>query len=175
MIARTVLMLSLIATQALADVPGIRFDEMPIGCKVHGRYGTGQQVVDVYVGKQGAKHIVKTYGEAGLIRTTTYSRDGLMLRKDWATGQWETFSPFSCLNVPGQCRYTYRNIDGAELEYEGTNTRQGDKIVNNGAFVGDAPFNPVISTMGRFNAQVAFTEGGSTFKVTDYEDCDAGS
>jgi hypothetical protein len=165
----------LIGTQALADVPGIRFDEMPVGCNIHGRYSTGEVTVDHYVGPSGAKHIVKTYGVDGLLRTSTYSKDGLLLRKDWAGGEWETFKPASCVNVPGPCSYTYRNGDGAVLEYRGENTRKGDKIVNEGGFVGEAPFNPVVSTVGRFNAQTAFSEGATAFKVTKYEDCDVGS
>jgi hypothetical protein len=167
--------LVLMATQAIADVPGIDFKEMPVGCKIHGRYSNGDATIDHYVGRSGAKHVVKTYGADGLIRTSTYSRDGLLLRKDWADGAWETFTPASCINVPGPCNYTYRNGDGAVLEYQGQNTRKGDRIVNEGGFVGQAPFDPVISTFGRFNAQTAFSEGAFSFKVTRYEDCDLGS
>ncbi len=168
--------LACIAPAAFAD--GIRFQDMPVGCRIHGSYSSGERVVDVYIGKKGSKHLVKTYagpeGEA-LIRTSTYSSDGLLLRKDWAGGEWETFSPASCINVPGPCRYTYRNGDGAKLKYEGTNTAKGDTVMNEGGFVGEPPFNPVISTMGRFGAQVAFTEGDLSFKVTRYEGCDIGS
>jgi hypothetical protein len=175
MLLRQIMLLLACAAPALSEVPGIRFDEMPPGCKIHGRYSSGEIVVDLYAGKSGTKHIVKTYGKDGLIRTSTYSRDGLLLRKDWAGGKWETFKPFSCVNVPGPCTYTYRNADGAVLEYKGRNTRSGDQVVNEGGFVGEAPFNPVISTIGRFNAQSAFSEGDFSFKVTRYEDCDLGS
>jgi hypothetical protein len=172
---RLAVLIALIATQTLAEPQGIRFDEMPPGCKIHGRFSNGEVTVDQYVGQAGNKHIVKTYGKDGLIRTSTYSKNGLLLRKDWAGGEWETFKPFSCVNVPGPCRYTYRNGDGAVLEYRGENTRRGDQVVNEGGFVGDPPFNPVVSTIGRFNAQTAFSEGNLSFKVTKYEDCDLGS
>ena len=167
--------LALIATQAIADAPGIRFDEMPVGCKIHGRYSNGDVTVHQYVGPSGQKHIVKTYGGDGLIRTSTYSKDGLLLRKNWAGGKWETFKPASCFNVPGPCSYTYRNGDGAVLEYVGINTRRGDEIVNEGGFAGEAPFDPVVTTIGRFNAQSSFSDGTTSFKVTRYEDCDFGS
>lgn len=175
MLPRLALCLALVASPALAEVAGIRFDEMPVGCRIHGKYSTGEKVVDVYVGKSGGKHVVKTYvGPEGkkLIRTSTYSREGLLLRKDWAGGAWETFSPASCVDVPGPCRYTYRNGDGAELVYKGTNTVEGDAIINQGGFVGEAPFAPVVSTLGRFNGQVAFTEGDLSFRVTRYEGCE---
>lgn len=171
-----VVALVLMAPAALAD--GIKFDEMPVGCRIHGSYSSGAKVVNVYIGKKGSKHVVKTYvGPDGedLIRTSTYSSDGLLLRKDWAGGEWEMFSPASCINVPGPCRYTYRNGDGAKLKYIGTNTAKGDTVVNEGGFVGEAPFNPVVSTMGRFNDQIAFAKGDTSFKVTKYEGCDIGS
>jgi hypothetical protein len=63
---------------------------MPVGCRIFGTYGSGEEVIDDYIGQRGTTHIVKTYeGPEGrrLIRTTTYSADGLMLRKDWAGGK----------------------------------------------------------------------------------------
>lgn len=175
MVLRFLPVLLFVATQAMADVPGIRFDEMPVGCKIHGRYSSGEVVVDAYVGKSGSKHIVKTYGKEGLIRTSTYSRDGLLLRKDWVDGAWETFKPASCYNVPGPCRYTYRNGDGAVSDYQGRNTARGDSVVNEGGFKGQAAFGPIVSTIGRFGVQSAFKDGSFTYKVTRYEDCDPGS
>jgi hypothetical protein len=163
------------AFSVAAEPAGIWFDQMPVGCKIHGRYSSGKRVVDVYVGKSGKHHIIKTYeGPEGrrLIRTSTFSRDGLLLRKDWADGNWETFSPASCLPVPGACRYTYRNIDGAKLEYRGKNTVDGRTVISNGGFVGEAPFAPIVSVRGRFNDQESFVEGDTSFKVTKYEDCD---
>jgi hypothetical protein len=167
--------LALFGSPAVAETPGIQFDQMPVGCRIHGQYSTGEKVVDVYVGKSGSKHVMKTYQSPSgkkLIRTTTYSRDGLMLRKDWADGNWESFKPASCVTVAGQCRYTYRNSDGAELTYQGQNTRKGTQIVNQGGFVGQPPFAPVVSTLGRFNLQEAYVEGETSFKVTKYENCD---
>jgi hypothetical protein len=169
------LCLALVTFPASAETAGIRFDQMPIGCRIHGQYSTGEKVIDVYVGKSGSKHVMKTYqGPAGkkLIRTTTYSRDGLMLRKDWADGSWESFKPASCVNVPGRCNYTYRNSDGAELKYQGKNTLNGSQIVNEGRFVGEPPFAPVVSTLGRFNLQEAYVEGNTSFKVTKFENCE---
>jgi hypothetical protein len=166
--------LALLGFPAMAEQIGIRFDEMPVGCRIHGQYSSGEKVVDVYVGKSGSKHVMKTYeGPSGkkLIRTTTFSREGLMLRKDWADGTWESFKPASCFNVPGPCSYTYRNGDGAELKYMGKNTQNGTEIINRGGWVGEPPFAPVVSTLGRFNIQEAYVEGSTSFKVTKFENC----
>ncbi len=170
--------LSVVGFPAAAEPAGIRFDQMPVGCEIHGQYSTGEKVVDIYVGRSGSKHVMKTYqGPSGkkLIRSTIYSAEGLMLRKEWADGNWETFKPASCVNVPGRCIYTYRNSDGAKSQYQGTNTQTGSKITNEGGFVGDPPFAPVISTLGRFNLQEAYVEGGTSFKVTKYKKCGVAS
>ncbi len=170
--------LACLATPAAAEIPGIRFDQMPVGCRIFGSYGSGEEVVDEYVGQRGNTHVMKTYeGPEGrrLIRTTTYSADGLMLRKDWAGGQWETFDPASCNNLPGACRYVYRNADGAAQVYVGQNTLRGQRLTTNGGFEGEPAFPPTVSTFGPFNNQESFTEGQTSFQVTRYQNCGIGA
>lgn len=170
--------LACIALPAYAQTPGIRFDRMPVGCKIFGTYGSGEEVIDEYVGQRGGTHIIKTYeGPEGrrLIRTTTYSADGLMQRKDWAGGKWETFDPASCFDTPGDCRYTYRNADGAEKVYVGRNTQRGGRMTSTGGFEGEPAFAPTVSTFGPFNNQESFTEGQTSFQVTRYQNCGIGA
>lgn len=45
---------------ALVEAGGIRFDEMPVSCKFHGRSSSGAEVIDVYVGKSGRQHVMKS-------------------------------------------------------------------------------------------------------------------
>jgi hypothetical protein len=173
-----VVCLACFALPASAETSGIRFDEMPVGCRIFATYGSGEQVIDEYVGLSGGNHVMKTYeGPNGrrLIRTTTYSQDGLMLRKDWAGGKWETFAPASCFDVPGECRYTYRNADGAEQVYVGRNTRRGRRLTSEGGFQGEPAFPPTVSTFGPFNNTESYTEGQTSFQVTRYENCGLGS
>jgi hypothetical protein len=161
-----------------AETSGIRFDEMPVGCRIFGTYGTGDQVIDEYIGRKGDTHVIKTYeGPDGrrLIRTTTYSLDGLMLRKDWAGGKWETFDPASCFPVPGECQYTYRNADGDEKLYMGQNTLRGRRLIGEGGFEDEPAFARSVSKLGAFNDVESYTEGQTSFQVTRYQNCGLGS
>jgi hypothetical protein len=163
---------------ALAETSGIRFDQMPVGCRIHGVHDTGEQEVDEYLGQRDNTHIIETRDgkkEQGLIRTTTYSAEGLMLRKDWANGDWETFAPAACLGVLGPCNYTYRNSNRVELTYEGQNYANGNKIIHEGGWQNSTPFSPVMITIGRFNMANTFVEGDTSFMVTRYENCGLGS
>ncbi|MFZ1470358.1 MAG: hypothetical protein WAT09_15485 [Paracoccaceae bacterium] len=162
------------AGTAHADTTGIRFNRMPVGCRIHGTYASGERVIDEYAGMSGSKHVVKTYGGAKgktFFRTTLYSAKGLMLRKDWANGKWESYAPASGFDVPGNCTYTYRNADGAKKTYKGKTRKTGNRLVSTGGFVGEAPFQPTTSTLGRFNNGAAFAEGDTSFRVTKYENC----
>ncbi len=164
-----------LSTVAQADpLPGIRFDIMPVGCRMHGTYSTGEQVVDEYIGLDAGKHVIKTAaGPAGkkLIRTTDYDRNGFMIRKDWAGGKWETFSPYSCFDVPGTCRYTYQNADGQTSVFVGKVTRKGKSLVSTGGFQGEPPFPAARVTPGPFNNGESFSDGSVSFKITKYENC----
>jgi hypothetical protein len=167
---------SIFAPPAVADtkLPGISFDIMPVGCRIHGKYSSGDRVIDEYIGKTGSRHVVKTFsGSKGtsLVRTTTYNADGFMIRKDWADGKWETFAPYSCFDVPGNCKYRYRNADGQESQFKGKVYRRGTKVVSTGGFVGENPFPKSIVTIGPFNNGDKWTDGSTSFAVTKYENC----
>ena len=163
-----------LSANAESKLAGISFDIMPVGCRIHGKYSSGEQVVDEYIGKNASKHIVKTFSGAkggNLVRTTTYNADGFMVRKDWAGGKWETFAPYSCFSEPGSCSYKYRNADGQASQFSGNVTRHGDKLVSSGGFVGENPFPDSTLTIGPFNTETRFTDGSTTFVVTKYENC----
>jgi hypothetical protein len=55
----------------------------------------------------------------------TYDAEGRMVRKDWADGNWETFSPFSCFGTVGSCPYRYRNSDGGNQKIASTTVKDG--------------------------------------------------
>jgi hypothetical protein len=68
-----------LATQALAGppLPGVRFDLMPVGCKIHGVYSSGKKVVDEYVGVSGQSYVITTYADniaKTPLRNTSYNR-----------------------------------------------------------------------------------------------------
>jgi hypothetical protein len=174
--ALAVALISLLSLPAHAKdpLPGTRFDIMPVGCRIHGSYSTGDKVIDEYIGIKSGKYIIRTTeGPKGrkLIRTTQFDSNGFMVRKDWANGAWETFSPFSCFSRPGSCTYVYRNGDGAESTFRGKTVTRGSKIVSSGGFAGDAPFPPTTVVPGQFNNGEAYTDGTVSFRVTKYENC----
>ena len=159
---------------AFADpLPGVRFDIMPVGCRIHGTYSTGEKTVDEYIGRTGGKHVVQTFSGSGsgLIRTTKYDRNGFMVRKEWADGKWESFAPYSCFSVPGTCRYTYRNADGQASVFVGKVTRRGGSLISSGGFEGQPPFPPTELIPGPFNSGAGFDDGSTSFRVTKYENC----
>lgn len=159
---------------AQSTLPGISFDLMPKGCRIHGVYGDGRETVDEYMGVRRGMHVTRTFdGPKGrnLVRTTTYDANGFMVRKDWANGKWETFTPYSCFDRPGTCTYTYRNADGAEKTYRGKVSRRGDRITSQGGFEGEPPFPKSVVTTGPFNNGAGFTEGNTSFRVSRYEGC----
>lgn len=164
------------------ETPGIRFDLMPVGCLMHTRYGSGEERIEVYVGQRGKTHITQSFANATAARTlskvvNTITYDALvrMIRKDWAGGKWETFIPFSCFNIPGDCNYRYRNADGDNKTYLGKVVRRGAAYVSSGGFKGEATFAPNTFTYGPFNDIATFREGYTTFKVTQYENCGIGT
>ena len=171
----SVALLAALSAPAMAkQLPGVRFDIMPVGCRITGTYGHGQVTVDEYLGRTGRNHLVATYdgnGAKTLIRTTTYDANGRMTRKDWAGRAWETFNPYSCFNEPGTCEYTYRNGDGAKSIYRGEVTGRGKSVVSAGGFVGETPFFNSVISLGPFRDQATYTDGSTTFRVTRYDAC----
>jgi hypothetical protein len=94
-----------------------------------------------------------------------------MTRKDWAGGKWESFTPFSCFDVPGQCSYLFRNANGARKTFKGLVSLVQGKIVSTGGFTGEAPFPQATVTPGPFNLGEAYSDGRMSFRVTRYEAC----
>jgi YD repeat-containing protein len=169
--------LGLLAPAALAqgNDGGIRFDVMPVGCEIHVKYGNGEVRVETYAGKKGKTFLTRSFSAGKQVSTTTYDAKGRMIRKDWAGGKWETFRPFSCFSIPGECRYKYRNGDGADKEYVGKVVKRGKGYVSSGGFKREPPFNDTVLTLGPFNNSASFREGDTTFKVIEYRNCGVGS
>lgn len=166
------------AGAALADLPGVNFDRMPVGCLIYNRYDNGNQWVEYYAGKSGTNHIIRTYErpehagqKAQEVSTITYDANGFMVKRVWATGKWERFTPFSCFSRPGDCTYTYRNADGLVETFKGKVRKSGKSLVSSGGFVGQAPFNDSTLRLGPFGNIESYTEGSTQFKVVKYADC----
>jgi hypothetical protein len=154
---------------------GIRFDQIPVGCRIYGQYSTGEKTVGEYVGKSGGFHRIVTREDNASrrpVRTTLFNDDGWMVRKEWATGQWEAFEPFSCFERPGSCSYAYTNIDGERKKFKGRVTKWGKDLVSSGGFAGEAPFKPTRLRLDALGITVVSAEGGTKFRVTRRENCE---
>ncbi len=122
----------------------IRFDKMPVGCNWTIQYSDGQALTETYVGKisGGYSTRVTLAGNPGkVVRTMTYDAKGRLVRKDWANGKWETFTPHSCFQTNSSCTYRYRNADGADQKIGNSTIRNGKGFMVTAGPVGGAPFN----------------------------------
>jgi len=167
--------LSLAAAGVAAETPsGIRFDLIPVGCRISGVYSDGSVSIDEYIGRHAGKPVVKTYGDPNnrdLLRTTTFNAEGWMVKKVWAAGQWETFGPYSCFAQPGSCVYAYQNSEGARETYRGNVQRDGKDLVSSGGFVGQDPFPPTRLRLDSWNSIAAYSAGSVSYSITAYKNC----
>lgn len=161
---------------AETKLSGVRFDIMPIGCRIHGSFSNGDTVTRDYVKRIGATYVVKTYsGTAGtqLKMTTTLNANGFAIRNDMPDGKWETYSPYSCLLQPGNCEFTTNNSDGRQRIFKGKVTKDGPKITTSGGYVGEAELPTSQAILGRFNTMESMSNGDISFRVTQYEACES--
>lgn len=161
---------------AFADskLPGVSFDIMPIGCRLHTEFSNGDHLVRDFTEKRGDSYIVKTYkGPAGtaLISTTTMNANGFAIRTDMPDGSWETFTPYSCLLEPGDCAFISRKSNGLQRTFKARVVQSGTQITTTGGFVGDKDFPTSHAKMGRFNTIESLTNGEISYKATQYEAC----
>jgi hypothetical protein len=172
------LCLALFTVPAVAEPLGVRFDEIPVGCRIHREKSTGEHQITEYIGTDGSNHIMETYaGPAGtrLIHKTTYSPDGLMVRLDKADGAWETYSPGICVLNEGRCSYVFRNSSGREQHLQGDGIRDGDVFTIAFRTAGASQFQTLVITVGRFNLPEVYQSGDLTITITRYDDCSLGS
>ena len=175
MIRRLILTIALLlATPALADIPlpGVRFDLMPVGCRIHGIYSNGETTIREYVGKVGNIFQVKTFKGAIETMTSTLDSNGFTIRNDMVDGKWETFTPYSCLLEPGNCTFISRTSQGRQTTYKGKVVKVGAQLTTTGGFVGQDAIPTTHMTLGRFNTIETLSNGQITFKITKYEGCD---
>ncbi len=164
------------ASTVLAQTPpaGIRFDIMPVGCRIHGSFSNGLMLTREYVGKSGDTYIVKTYKGAAateLSMTSTMNADGFAIRNDMPDGKWETFPPYSCQLQLGTCHFTSLTSEGKKRVFKGIITKQGKQIIATGGFVGEKAIAPTTITLSRFNTIESMSSEPINFHVTKYEAC----
>lgn len=163
---------------AETKLSGVSFDIMPIGCRIHGSFSNGDTVTRDYIGPKAATYVVKSYsGKAGttLKMTTTLNANGFAIRNDMPDGNWETYTPYSCLLQPGTCEFTTHSSDGRQRTFRGKVIKEGQKITTSGGYVGEAALPISQAIMGRFNTMESMSNGDISFRVIQYEACESSS
>jgi hypothetical protein len=106
-----------LATAPFTAQAGIDFDAMPVGCSWTTTYSSGEVLTETFLGKSKGKpktKVTRADNPGAVIRHSFFDKEGRLVRKEWAGGKWESFTPFSCFSETGSCTYRYRNADGAD-------------------------------------------------------------
>lgn len=150
---------------------GVRFDIMPLGCRIHVAFSNGDSLIRDFTEKRGDTYIVKTYSGKKLKMTSTMNAAGFVIRNDMADGTWETFAPYSCLLEPGYCTFISRNSKGLQRTFKGEVTQNGNEIITSGGFVGEKTYPTSHAKLSRFNTIDSMTNGDISYRITKYEGC----
>jgi YD repeat-containing protein len=158
-----------LATAAPAQVD---FKSMPVGCSWTTRYSSGEVQTETYLGRKGGKHLTKVTSGQNTVRRMTYDSKGRMTRKDWADGNWETFTPYSCFSIEGNCTYRYRNSSGADQTIESTTTASGKGFVVVAGPVGEARYNDDYFETGSFGLMTVNRSANYSNQLIELRNCD---
>ena len=157
---------------ALAQVD---FKAMPKGCSWTTRYSDGQVQTETYLGRKGGKYKTQVFAGKTLVRQMTYDAEGRMIRKDWADGNWETFSPYSCFSIEGNCTYRYRNSSGADQKIASETVAKGKGFhVEAGPVGGDLYPDEYFET-GSFGLMVKNKASNYSARLIEMKNCDLDS
>ncbi len=165
----------LAAQPVLAD---IAFEAMPIGCSWTVKYSDGQTNTETYLGVKSGKHktrVTQANNPEKLVRHSYYDRKGRLVRKDWANGKWEQFSPFSCFDSQKSCAYTYSNADGAKQKITSETKASGKGFKVNAGPVGGSPYPDEYFELGQFGLMIKNKSSNYSARIISFKDCDLGS
>lgn len=151
------------------------FASMPKGCSWTTRYSDGQVLTETYLGRKGGKHKTQVFAGKTLVRHMTYDAEGRMIRKDWADGNWETFSPYSCFSIEGSCTYRYRNSDGADQKIASETDAQGKGFAVRAGPVGGSPYPEEYFEVGDFGLMTVNKSSNYSARLIEMRNCDLGS
>jgi hypothetical protein len=154
---------------------GIDFGAMPKGCSWTTRYSDGQVLTETYLGRKGGKHRTEVRSGQDLVRQMIYDAEGRMLRKDWASGKWESFSPYSCFSEVGSCTYRYRNADGSDFKVESKTMAQGKGFTVKAGAVGGSAYPDEYFETGSFGLATKNKGEGYSARLIEMKNCAAGS
>jgi YD repeat-containing protein len=160
------------ATSALAEID---FGSMPKGCSWTIKYSGGQVLTETYLGAKSGKHVTRVTEGKSFVRQTTYDGEGRMVRKDWADGNWETFSPYSCFDAKGSCTYRYKNSDGASQKIASKTVASGEGFAVRAGPVGGERYPDEYFETGAFGLMTRNKASNYSARMTGMKNCGVGS
>lgn len=157
---------------------GIAFDTMPVGCSWTVKYADGQTNTETYLGLKSGRHktkVTEANNPEKLVRFSFFDKKGRLVRKDWANGKWEKFSPFSCFDSQGSCTYTYSNADGGNQEIASETSRSGKGFKVKAGPIGGTPFPDEYFEIGEFGLMTRNKSSNYSARMVKIENCGIGS
>lgn len=131
----------LFQTAAFAQSLGVQVTAIPVGTKFYYETSKGKTIVGTWVGKKGKYYLLKETGEYPNNTTTIYyNPNGHVVRRRYSNGFQETYKPFSCFAVLGDCQHRYKGGSKWNGQFEHHVTQNGDtyNIVESRINRGDA-------------------------------------
>lgn len=174
-LVRFLLTLALMAGPGLA---GTDFASMPVGCSWTTKYSDGSVVTETFLGKRGGKYKTEVTADDdpdALIRKVTYDAKGRLLRKDWAGGKWEAFSPYSCFAEAGTCTYRYTNSGGADQKIASTTVAKGKGFSVRAGAVGEKAYPDEYFELGTFGLMTRNKASNYSARMTKMQGCGPGA
>lgn len=156
----------------------VDFAAMPVGCSWTTRYSDGQVLTETFLGKSGSKYktrVTVADNPKALVRTMVYDSKGRMVRKDWADGNWESFTPYSCFTETGACTYRYKNSDGADQKIASKTKAKGKGFAVKAGPVGGAAYPDEYFETGDYGLMTKNKGEGYSAKLVEMLNCGASS
>ncbi|AZL59006.1 hypothetical protein EI545_09245 [Tabrizicola piscis] len=153
----------------------IDFSAMPVGCSWTTTFSDGQSVTETYLGQAKGKYkttVTQAGNAKAVIRTMLYDKRGRMVRKDWADGNWETFTPYSCYSEPGNCTYRYKNSDGVSQKIASETQKQGKGYLVKAGPVGGKAYNDDYFEIGAFGLKTKQKSENYASRLTAMDNCE---
>jgi YD repeat-containing protein len=154
---------------------GIDFSAMPKGCSWTTRYSDGSVMTETYLGRKGGKHLTEVTSGGSLVRKMSYDGKGRMIRKDWADGNWESFTPYSCFAEAGDCTYRYRNSSGGDQKIASKTVAKGKGFAVKAGPVGGERYPDEYYETGAFGLMTKNKASNYSAKLIEMKNCETGS
>lgn len=125
---RMVIIFLVWAAAAYAEPIGIAFDDISPGTSFHYRDSSDGPFVEIYLGRQGAHHVIERrkgnpYGDTEMLRR--FDQRGLELERTYASGRVVRYSPYNCDRAGKACRHF---VDAGRGERRVTTTVEDDGL-----------------------------------------------